>query len=38
MSNEMSNELLLLTSSGNDGLKLVLKSATRIYENMQYIK
>ena len=38
MSNETSNELLLLTSCGDDGLKLVLKSATRIYEDMQYIK
>ena len=38
MSNEMSNELPLMTSCGYDGLMLVLKSATRIYENMQYFK
>ena len=30
MSNEMSNELLPLTSSGDAGLKLVLKSGIRI--------
>ena len=38
MSNEMSNELRLLTCPGDDGLELVQKSATRIYENMQNIK